>query len=159
MVAFRFLGYSARSRTEMERRLQKGEFDDQIIATVLEELAQRGMINDDKFAADWVDDRAERKHYGKTRLAQELSRKGIDRETIKQTVGEISEEDEFRRALEIVEARWPTSEPSSCSSTTENLDRNEREKEKMRISGFLQRRGFGWSIVKQVLIYRSENRL
>lgn len=150
VVAFRFLGYSARSRAEIEKRLERDEFPPEIITQVLGEMEASGYLNDTKFAQDWVEDRAERKRYGRTRLASELNRKGIDSETIHQALDTVDEESEFRRALRAAEAKWDT-------ETLQRLEFLDRQTEKRRIAGFLQRRGFSWQTITQVLTVLMEN--
>ena len=165
LVAFRFIGYSARSCAEITRRLTRADFDEAIISRTIEEFKQAGLINDDQFASNWVDDRAERKRYGKRRLAQELSRKGVDSQIISDTLSHVSEEDELRRAQEIVQRRWPQFDPidhpiedkahPECGpvsgSATPGAPIPVTIKEKERIRGYLLRRGFSGSIVKQVV--------
>lgn len=150
-VAVRFLAYSARSCTEIERRLEKGGFDPDIIAVVVEELKQKDYLNDGKFSEDWISDRADRKRYGKSRLTAELQRKGLDTETIREAIASVSPDDELRRALAAAEARHPF-----CGD--EALDAEQTQANNRRLAAFLQRRGFDWSIVKQVLAQRAENR-
>ena len=97
-----------------------------------------------------MDDRADRKRYGRTRLAAELHRKGIDRETAAGALDAIGEDDEFRRAMEAAEARWSRED-------NRGLDLPARLKAKNRISGFLLRRGFSWQTIKKVLDVMLEN--
>ena len=143
-VALRFLGYSARSRAELEQRLAKDEFPAEIVGQVLGEMEALGYLDDTGFARHWVDDRADRKRYGKTRLAAELKRKGIDRETAAEALGTIGEGDELRRAEAAARTR-------SARIDLRALDPAALQKEKSRIAGFLQRRGFGWPIIEKVL--------
>ena len=49
-VAFRYLGYAARSQAEIERRLIKAEFTPDVIATVVAEMTAQGFLDDEKFA-------------------------------------------------------------------------------------------------------------
>ena len=77
-VAFRFLGYSARTRAEIEQRLSRDEFPDEIVAQVVRELEADGYLDDAGFARRWVEDRADRKRYGRARLASELNGWKID---------------------------------------------------------------------------------
>ncbi len=149
-VAFRFLGYSARTRAEVEQRLKRDEFPAEIIAQVVAEMVAQGYLDDAGFARHWVDDRADRKKYGRTRLAAELNRKGVDRETTTEALDAIAEDDEYRRAKEAAVARWSTDDLLA-------LDFPARQKEKSRITGFLLRRGFSWQIAKKVLDFLLEN--
>ncbi len=149
-VAFRYLGYSARSVVEMRRRLERSDFPEDIIARVLEEIAALGYLNDQEFTERWIEDRADRKGYGRTRLAAELSRKGIDREQIQEAVSSISEEAEFERALLAAERKQPAERLAA-------LDCTARQEAERRLGAFLQRRGFSYEIVRQVLRRRLEN--
>ena len=87
-VAAHFIGYAARSRSEVERRLERAEYAPEIIEAVLSELATRGWLDDTQFARNWVQDRADRKKYGKSRLAAELRRKGVDRAAVDEALEE-----------------------------------------------------------------------
>ncbi len=148
-VALRFLGYSARSRSEMQKRLERDEFAPEIIAAVLAELEARNWVNDAQFAHAWVEDRADRKKYGKGRLAAELRRKGVDKEEVTAAIETVEEADELARARSAAAARWKLS--------AEETDREAIQAEKRRIASFLQRRGFGWGIITQVLAEHAAN--
>jgi regulatory protein len=149
-VAFRFLGYSARTRAEIEQRLERDEFPQEIVATIVAELQAAGYLDDAGFARQWVADRADRKRYGRARLAAELNRKGIDRETAAEALDDIAEDDETRRALLAAEGKW-------SRDALRALGHEARQKERSRISGFLLRRGFSWQTVKKVLAAMMQN--
>jgi regulatory protein len=148
-VALRFLGYSARSRNEIQKRLERDEFAPEIIAAVLAELEARNWVNDAQFARDWVEDRADRKKYGKSRLAAELWRKGVDKEEVTAALDMVEEADELARARSAAGSRWKLS--------AEETDREAIQAEKRRVGAFLQRRGFGWGIITQVLSEHAAN--
>ncbi len=149
-VAFRYLGYSARTRAEIEQRLLRDEFPGDIVAKVVDELHASGYLDDTAYARQWVEDRADRKRYGRVRLAAELNRKGIGRETASEALSGIEEDDEFRRAFQAAASRWAAEDPLA-------LDWQLLQKEKSRISGFLMRRGFTWQTIKKVLDSLTEN--
>lgn len=144
-VAFRYLGYSARSRSEMERRLERAGFEPDIIDKVVSELEARDWLDDSKFAQDWVEDRADRKRYGRRRLAQELRNKGIERDQIDAALETIETEDEVTRALAAARTRWD-------SQTLSQADFQTQQSEKRRMAQFLQRRGFTWEVISQVFL-------
>jgi regulatory protein len=150
VVAFRFLGYTARTRNEMEQRLLRDEFAPELVAQVIGELEGKGYLDDAGFARHWVEDRADRKKYGRVRLSAELNRKGIDRETAAAALDNIEEDDEVRRATQAAQSRWK-------AESLELLDMQALQKEKSRISGFLVRRGFSWQTIKKVLAELTEN--
>ena len=142
-VAYRYLGFSARSRAEIERRLEKDEFPPDVIAAVIVELEAQNYLNDAQFAQDWIADRADRKKYGKGRLKAELQRRGIDKELIEEAMEDVAEEEEVKRALAAARQKW---HPERIAEA----DHESRQAEKRKIAAFLQRRGFSWAIIKQV---------
>lgn len=149
-VAFRFLSHSARSRAEMEKRLRERDFSEPIVEQVLGEMEGLGYLDDADFARRWVEDRADRKGYGKSRLQAELNRKGIDRDLSDEALDSLDDDAEFRRALTVARHRWDADELAE-------LEPLGLIKVKQKISGFLLRRGFSWSTVKKVLSAIMEN--
>jgi len=142
-VAFRYLGYAARSRSEIERRLERADFDPAVIAQVVSEMETGGWLDDRRFASDWVADRADRKQYGRARLAAELRRRGVEAEAVDDALSTVDVEAEVRRALAAARGRWHP-------ETIDLGDRAAVENEKRRLASFLQRRGFAWDIIKEV---------
>ena len=150
-VAFRFLGQSARSRAEIVRRLERDSFAPEIVDATVAELEAKGYLDDSQFAQAWISDRADRKSYGRARLAAELNRKGVDRQTIRETLDGVDDADELARALQAARSKW---KPELLGST----DHSTELSAKRRIIAFLQRRGFSWSIIEQVLAKLMQNK-
>ncbi|NIT35897.1 MAG: RecX family transcriptional regulator [candidate division Zixibacteria bacterium] len=100
--ATRYLRARPRSRREVERRLARHGYGDDVIRHVLERLAERGFVDDREFAGAWVRDRARLKPKGRRALAAELRAKGVAREEVEaaleDNLGE-TEEELARRAL------------------------------------------------------------
>ena len=142
-VAFRYIGYAARSRSELEKRLEREEYEPDIVQAVIAECEGAGWVDDQKFAGDWIADRADRKMYGKTRLKMELQRKGIDKDTLLEALDKVDDEGELKRALAAIQTKW---KPDVYGM----MDRREQQAEKQKLSGFLMRRGFNWATIKQV---------
>lgn len=151
VVAYRYLGHSARSHAEMERRLTRAGFTTEVIEKVIGELEARNWLDDTKFAQDWVDDRADRKKYGKQRLAQELRQRGVEREDIDAALETLDAESEVGRARAAAEAKWD-------AETLRKADFDTRQAEKKRMANFLQRRGFSWNTIEQVFRYFFANK-
>ncbi len=142
-TAYRYLETTARSRNEIERRLERGGFPEEVVAQVIVEIEERGWLNDTEFARSWVEDRADRKQYGQRRLSAELQRKGIDSATISETLLVVTPEDELVRAIGAISKKFPTESLASLSGAV-------LQSEKRKIANYLLRRGFGWSIITQV---------
>ncbi len=149
-VAFRYLGFAARSSREMTKRLERSEFAPEVIEAIIAELVAQNWLDDEKFAQDWVDDRADRKRYGRRRLSQELNNKGIDKDTIQEAIETVSDDDELRRAVDAAQTKWR-------SLDVQNLSADEFSAEKRRLMGFLQRRGFSYDIIKKVFASLNAN--
>lgn len=57
--ALQFLNYRQRSQAEVRKNLQTHQVSEQIIASVLERLRNNGLVNDQSFAQNWVENRIE----------------------------------------------------------------------------------------------------
>lgn len=142
-AALGLLEVRARATREIETRLKQKGYEDDVIAQVVEKLRQLELLDDSQFAAQWVEARARlggSRPIGRQRLRTELFQKGVGKDEIAQAVEQVSDEDE--RAL----ARAAASKKVRRVPTDPDALRAERQK----LMGFLQRRGFGWDVVKAV---------
>jgi regulatory protein len=114
----------------------------------LQEFTARGWLDDTQFARAWIEDRADRKQYGRRRLAAELRQRGVDAETVSEAIGSVDEEDEVRRALAAASKRWVD---------VESLSHEEAQAQNRRLAGYLMRRGFSSRVVTQVLKDLTQN--
>ena len=149
-VAFRYLGFAARSSREITKRLERSEFTPEVIEAIVAELVAQNYLDDEKFAQDWVEDRADRKRYGRRRLSQELNNKGIAKDTVQEAMETVSDEDELRRAVDAAQTKWR-------GLDVQKLSHEEFAAEKRRLIGFLQRRGFSYDIIKKVFVALKAN--
>jgi regulatory protein len=139
-AAYRFLTYRPRSRAEIEAKLHDKEFNDAIIGAVLADLERLGYVNDLQFAHDWTRSRIRLRGFGRRRIEQELNNKGIGQEMIREVFAEVfSEGTESETAKLVVEKRL---------NTMKALDRETRRR---RLAGFLERKGFSFDIIRNVL--------
>lgn len=143
-VALRLLGVRARSRAEIAERLARREFDEDVIADVLDRLAESGLLDDDEFAHEWVQSRHRYSGRGRVALRRELRTKGIDEETIDTALAEIDPEDERAQAMTLAAKKL-------ASSSLDLSDRDDRAKAYRRLAGLLGRRGFPPEMVSSVV--------
>lgn len=138
-IALHYINYRARSTKEIRERLAKDDVPTNIVDRVLEFLSSYDLVNDEKWARAFINDKLGRKKVSANQLTFELSRKGIDRTVIEQAVGELnavqSDED---RAREAAEKRWPRIE------RTESDPRKRAQK----LMTFLAARGFSYAVAK-----------
>ena len=97
-AAMKFLALRERSEQEVRARLRRSCYDEATIHRVLDTLGLHDLVSDARFAEAWVHARCRK--YGKNRIAQELRIKGIDRQEAENALDTLSEEDEYRRAVE-----------------------------------------------------------
>jgi regulatory protein len=143
--ALHFLGYRIRSAHEIETRLKRDEWPDEVITRVLARLSDEGLVNDASFAASWVESRSLHRPRGARMLQQELRMKGVEKEQIAAALPD--QDQEIENALVAVEGKlrlW------------EKLEGRERER---KIIEWLQRRGFSYSTARAALSRMEESRM
>ncbi len=141
--ALGLLEVRARAKREIETRLTQKGYEPSIIEQVVEKLTRLELLNDAQFAAQWVEAKTRvggNRPVGRRRLSSELYAKGVAKDQIADAVEVVTNADELALAraaagkkVRIVPA-----------------DRELLQKERQKLMGFLQRRGFGWETVKQV---------
>ena len=101
-LCLRLLTARARTRAELEGQLTKRGYPDDVSATVLNRLAQVGLVDDVDFAEQWVRSRRANAGKGKRALAAELRNKGVDNEVITAALADIDAGAERQRAEQLV---------------------------------------------------------
>jgi regulatory protein len=136
MQALRFLDYRPRSRNEVRRNLEKHAIPTEVINDVFKRLERSGLVNDARFAQDWVENRSEFRPRSRRALAYELHQRGLNDSAIKKALEGLNEEAlAYQAALK--QARRYASLPMR--------DFNNK------LGSFLARRGFSYEIIKQVV--------
>lgn len=134
--AMLFLSYRDRSESEIRQNLRKHEIPEPIIEQTLERLRQDGLANDHKFARAWVENRSAFRPRSRRLMAMELRQKGIDQQAISSATEGMDDEALAYEAAQKKVARW------------KDLEWNEFRK---KMSDFLGRRGFAYSVVAPVV--------
>lgn len=137
--AYKFLSYRPRSEAEVRAKLGQLGFPQKSVDTTLEKLRSLSLLNDEAFARDWAQGRAEGRGYGPLRIERELRQKGIAKSLISQVVQETFGRQEGKeRARALLEKRF------------RGKDLGDR-KVLHRAVGFLQRRGYRSAVIAEVL--------
>ncbi len=138
--SLRFLSYRPRSKKEILSYLKKNEVGEALTKLIIDKLTKNKLIDDREFAQWLVSQRQGRQARGKKALEWELQQKGIAQEMIEDVLGrQVNEKSEFANALKIAEIKLG------------KLKRENLQKRKEKLAGFLLRRGFNWEVVNQVL--------
>ncbi|HUZ01902.1 MAG TPA: RecX family transcriptional regulator [Thermomicrobiaceae bacterium] len=137
-AGLQFLAYRPRSRQEVRSRLRRRGFSDEAIAAALGKLEGWRYLDDAAFARFWVENREEHQPRGRRLLESELRAKGVQSEVARQAVEEAGG-DEVPAAMALARKR---------ATALRGLD---EETQRRRLASFLQRRGYGWDVVRPVL--------
>jgi len=138
--ALRLLELRGRSVKDIRDKLKAKTVSPQDSDLVIEYLLSLGLLDDEKFARDWIDSRRRLKPMGPARMRAELIKKGIARDIIDQTLAEfVKDADLESLALPLAERKM---------RSWRGL---EREKIIGRMTGFLGRRGFSSQTINNVL--------
>jgi regulatory protein len=91
--AIRYLSYRARSTQEVQRYLAKQNVLAETAQQVVERLQRNRMIDDERLAQDWVDNRSDSRPRGRRALVFEMKHKGIPEQAIHQALTGWDEEE------------------------------------------------------------------
>jgi len=135
-AAMNLITYRPRSEREIEQKLRQKKFEPDTIERVLTRLRELDLVDDAAFARYWIDQRETFKPRSRMALRQELQQKGISREIMDELLEEIDETTAAFRAVQKKALRWRT------------LPEDEY---RHKVTGFLQRRGFHYGVIRDVL--------
>ncbi len=139
-IAYRYLSYRPRSYAEVEKKLRDKGFGDDAVRTTLSNLVRFGYIDDEKFAGQWAQSRVRLRGLGRRRIERELRDKGVDRETVRRALADILTADQ-----EIETAKKAAKRKLATMNTLS------RETRRRRIAGFLERKGFSFEVIRNIL--------
>ncbi len=134
----RFATLRPRSEYEVNMWFKKHSVPVSHQKELLDKLIHLQLLDDEKFAKWWVEQRQSFRPKPKSILYQELRIKGVDKEIIKGVLGE-TEINEEKMAKDLVDKKmylW------------RRLDKFSRKK---KISEYLLRKGFVWNIIKKAI--------
>lgn len=135
-IALNLLSYRNRTEAEVRAHLVKKGIGEDIIQSVLERLQRSGLLNDQQFAQEWVENRNEYRPRGRRALVYELRQKGVPDEAIQAAVEELDEEELAYQAAQ---------------KKARQFQQMEWQEFKQRMYAFLARRGFSYEISAPVV--------
>ncbi len=140
-AALTFLTARPRSRAEVRRRLLQPRRNRpaplaETVDRVLDRLAEKRLLDDREFADYWVEQRERFSPRSSYALAQELRQRGVDRDTADAA---IDDERDGQRALDAARQR------------VRALGGLDYETFRAKLTAFLQRRGFSYSIARETV--------
>jgi regulatory protein len=102
--ALRLLAVRPRTRRELQTRLLHAGFESDEVAAELDRLQEVGLVDDARFAAEFVEHALDRRLEGRRSVAANLAAKGLDRGLIEEALEAASGGDQDRLAR-LAEAR------------------------------------------------------
>jgi len=134
--AVRLLARRPYSVAELRRYLANKKTPDAVIAVALTKLERLGYVDDRAFAAYWIENREHFRPRGLRALRYELRQKGIAADVIEAALQEVDPRASALRAAQ---------------SRVRRLRGLKRREARSKLAGFLQRRGFAYAVVREVV--------
>ncbi len=133
------LTYRDHSKQELLRKLRE-RADGDAASEAVEHIAELGLLDDSRYARQLGQELLCRKGMAPRRIVQELVQRGVDRETAREAVEELEEEQAFdpqEKIAELLERKF--------------VNRIHTEKERKRVVDTFLRLGYAYSDVRAVL--------
>lgn len=139
-IALRLLESQPRTRADLAQAMARRGVPADAATAVLDRFTEVGLIDDEAFANAWVTSRHSGRGLGRRALSQELRKRGVDDETVRQAVATVSADDERTAAVDLVERRLRT------------MTGLPRDTQIRRLVGMLARKGFSQSLAMSVVL-------
>ncbi len=133
--ALKLFNYRDRSEHEVRQKLVDHNIDEDTITAVIQRLHKSEIINDSRFAAQWVANRTEFRPRSQRALRYELKHKGVSEEIISNILEMVDDE---KACYDAAQKQW---------RKYKGLGWNDFRK---RMVAFLARRGFNYRLANQI---------
>ncbi|MCE1227113.1 MAG: recombination regulator RecX [Geobacteraceae bacterium] len=141
LAALRLLTGQDYTCAALSRKLQMKRFSAEETQAAVGRLISEGYLQDQRYAERFVATARQNGRYVGYRLRQELRRRGVDAELVEQVLQDAPDDgDDLVRARELIERRYNGFNPQVAD-----------DRQRRRIAGFLQRRGYGSDMIRQLL--------
>jgi regulatory protein len=145
-IALKALSRRDHSEAEIRRKLHQRDISSGAIDEVVDGLLDAGYLNDARFARAFAESAIRNgRGYG-FRIRFDLLRRGIAEDIIEESLGTLGAEYEESGMLrELMAKRYPDFDPRVAD-----------DRQKRRVTGYFQRRGFSLAAIVRVLRDRAE---
>lgn len=138
-ICLRLLTMAPKTRAQLADALRKRDVPEDAANAVLERFSEVGLIDDEAFAAAWVSSRHSGRGLARRALAQELRRRGVAEETVKDAVGQLDPDEEAETARRLVDRKL---------AATRGVEPQARMR---RLVGMLARKGYSPGLAFRVV--------
>ena len=139
-TALKFLTPKARTVREVELKLDEGCYSEGEIMQTVERLTDAGLLNDERYARDFIETRLNTKPVSRFRLSEQLRGHFVPEEIIEAALSCLPSDTELENAKQLVE---------KFSRQFEKLE--DGEEKRRRIYARLQTRGFSHEIIMKAM--------
>lgn len=136
--ALKLIAVRPRSEAEVRRRLREKAVPDEALEAVLARLRRAGLVDDQAFAAYWVENRAAFRPKSRRALQAELRRKGVNDETLGQAL----------EAANDAEAAYRVAARRARAASLRALPYPDFRR---RLGGYLGRHGFDFEVIEAIV--------
>lgn len=140
-AAYHYATYKKRTEKEVIVKLKSKDYDDSIIESCIEFLKEFKLLNDFEYAKLFTSEKSFGKSWGKFRIKNELLKRGVKINIIEDALfNSFPEEENFEIALESAKKKHKQIKYKNDPSKIQNS-----------IISYLQRNGFNFDTIKQVI--------
>lgn len=132
----RYIVQRPRSVTEVRRYLQGKGYDETQVEQILSRVQAMNLLDDTAFAEYWIDQRLTFKPRSQMALRYELRQKGVSQDVMESLLNEV---DEVAAAT------------TAAAGKLNSLRHLPQEQFRAKLGGYLQRRGFQYQTIRQVI--------
>lgn len=143
-AALRLLSVRDRSTNELSRRLLDKGFPLEIVDDLITRFVDIKLLDDERFAYEWVNSRARHSARGKSVLRQELRYKGVPSNIIETVLESLPPDIEEDSARMLLSRKLRSIDPTSLN------DRETYRKQQRRLYNMLARRGFSSELAQRL---------
>jgi len=138
-AALGYLGFRARTVREVERYLDEKQYGEYEVMQVVDRLIELGLLNDAKFASEFIASRLRTKPMSRRHLREQLRAHELPRDIIDDAISEITDEQELDSAV------------ASAQKYREQYASLEEHECSQRVTRRLLSRGFSYGTVRMAM--------
>jgi len=139
-LGIRKLSYGMDSISNFRNKLKQKSYDSESINIIIAKLTENGYLNDNKFAIEYAKYLKDKKKYGKSRIIQQLKKKGINDYFINEAIQDYEiNEDDIEDIIQISQKKLRLISGKSI------------EKQKQSLLLFLKNKGYSFNVAKEVI--------
>ncbi len=139
-LGIRKLSYGLDSIANFRNKLRQKNYDNESINIIITKLKENGYLDDNKFAIEYAKYLKFKKKYGKTRIIQQLKKKGINDFIINEAILDYEiNEDDLEDIIQISQKKLRLISGKSI------------EKQKQSLLLFLKNKGYSFEVAKIVI--------